>query len=193
MINIKELFTTSSNLLSLFRLLLAIPFWFLMDYLGVYEYRLIIFGMCILAMITDVLDGYLARKFNHITDMGKIIDPLADKVLIAVIILKLYLANEIPEYYFWMIILRDVIIFTGGVIISNKIGRVLPSNMLGKITVTSIGFFILIILLQVDKTNLIYLGIYYLSIVLIISSLIGYAIRSTEFLKQKENESIQKP
>lgn len=193
MVNIKELFSTSSNLMSLFRLLLAIPFWFLMNYLGVYEYRLILFGMCIIAMISDILDGYLARKFDNVTEMGKIIDPLADKVLIAIIILKLYLANEIPGYYFWMIILRDVIIFTGGIIISKKIGRVLPSNMLGKITVTSIGIFILILLLQVDKGNLFFLGIYYLSIVLIISSLIGYAIRSTEFLKQKENESIQKP
>lgn len=148
--------------------------------------------MCILAMITDVMDGYLARKYNHITEMGKIIDPLADKVLIAVIILKLYLANEIPEYYFWMIILRDVIIFTGGIIISKKIGRVLPSNMLGKITVTNIGIFILIILMQVDKASIFYLGIYYLSIILIVISLIGYGIRSIEFLKQKENESIQK-
>ena len=51
--------------------------------------------------ITDMLDGYLARKFNEVTELGKIIDPLADKIAIGVIILKLYLIGIIPRVLFY--------------------------------------------------------------------------------------------
>lgn len=172
---------------------MAIPFWILLDNINAPGNRMILFAMCIIGAITDVLDGYLARKFNEVTEMGKVIDPLADKIVIGIIILKLYLVGEIQSSYFWMIILRDLLIFTGGIFVSKKLGRVLPSNMLGKLTVISIAIIILFILAGVDKVSTVYLGFYYLSIVLIFSSLIGYIIRSLEFIKQKENESLQKP
>ena len=89
-----------------------------------------------------------------------------------------------------MIVGRDLLIFLGGIFITNKIKRVLPSNMLGKITVINIGIVILLFILRVDTTNLIFKMIYGLSIVLIFVSLIGYIIRAIEFLRQKEYESI---
>ena len=147
--------------------------------------------ICLFATITDVLDGYLARKFNEITEMGKIIDPLADKVVIGFVVLELFWLNEVPTYYFWMIVGRDVLIFIGGIIISKKLGRVLPSNMLGKITVISIGLVLLFILFQVDRHTIYFRGLYLISILLIFSSLIGYLIRSIEFIKQKKNEPLK--
>jgi CDP-diacylglycerol--glycerol-3-phosphate 3-phosphatidyltransferase len=188
MIKIKELFSTKSNLLSLLRLLLIIPIWILLDNIDSGYNRTIVISLCWFAAITDVMDGYLARRFNEITEMGKIIDPLADKFVIGVVVLKLFLINEIPDYYFWMIVGRDALIFVGGIIVSNKIGRILPSNMLGKITVVSIGLTLFFILLQVNRNAVYFKGLYYLSIILIISSLIGYLIRSFEFIKQKKNE-----
>ena len=107
-INYKEI-KTKSNLLSLFRLFLAVPLWFLLDNFK-YDYvRYITFFICIFGSITDILDGYLARKYNQVTEMGKIIDPLADKAVICLIIIKLYLIGEINSTYFLLIILRDVI------------------------------------------------------------------------------------
>ena len=188
MIKIKELFSTKSNLLSLLRLLLVIPIWILLDHIDTGHNRIIVISLCWFAAFTDVMDGYLARRFDEITEMGKIIDPLADKFVIGVVVLKLFLINEIPDYYFWMIVGRDALIFVGGIIVSNKIGRVLPSNMLGKITVTAIGLTLFFILLQVNRNAIYFKGLYYLSIILIISSLIGYSIRSFEFIKQKKNE-----
>jgi CDP-diacylglycerol--glycerol-3-phosphate 3-phosphatidyltransferase len=148
--------------------------------------------LCWFAVLTDVLDGYLARKFNEVTEMGKIIDPLADKFVIGVVVLKLFLIGDVPDYYFWMIVGRDVLIFTGGIFVSRKLGRVLPSNMLGKITVISIGLVLFIILFQVNRSSVFFKGIYLLSILLVISSLIGYAIRAFEFIKQKKNEPAKK-
>jgi CDP-diacylglycerol--glycerol-3-phosphate 3-phosphatidyltransferase len=177
---------TKSNLLSLVRLFLAIPFWFLLDNFQSEQVRYITVGFCLIAAATDILDGFLARKFNEITELGKVIDPLADKIVVGIIILKLFLIGQIETYYFIMIIGRDLLIFLGGIIISKKIGKVLPSNMLGKITVSNIGVVILMILLYISRSNIIFMILYYLSIVLMIVSLIGYAIRAKEFLKQTE-------
>jgi CDP-diacylglycerol--glycerol-3-phosphate 3-phosphatidyltransferase len=177
---------TKSNLLSLVRLFLAIPFWFLLDNFQSEQVRYITVGFCLIAAATDILDGFLARKFNEITELGKVIDPLADKIVVGIIILKLFLIGQIETYYFIMIIGRDLLIFLGGINISKKIGKVLPSNMLGKITVSNIGVVILMILLYIGRSNIIFMILYYLSIVLMIVSLIGYAIRAKEFLKQTE-------
>lgn len=187
--NYKEIYT-KSNFISLFRLLLAIPLWFLLDNFDSPNIRYITFAVCMVASFSDILDGYLARKYNEITEFGKIIDPLADKVAIGVIVIKLYLIGEIPAYYFYMIILRDIIIFLGGIFVAKRIGRVLPSNVLGKITVINIGIIILLIILQFNGTNLVYRLLYASSIVLIFASLIGYIIRAKEFLKRKNYGSV---
>ena len=183
----KELLNIS-NLLSLLRLFLAVPLWLLLG--NFYENRLIVFALCILALVTDLMDGYLARKLNQITEMGKIIDPLADKIGIASVVIKLFMIGQIPGYYFWMIIIRDVLIFTGGIFVSRKIGKVLPSNMLGKITVLSVGFVILFILLNVDRSLIIFKLFYGVSLVLIVASFFGYVIRALEFLRKKNYESV---
>ncbi|MFO7447066.1 MAG: CDP-alcohol phosphatidyltransferase family protein [Ignavibacteriaceae bacterium] len=187
MISYKELYT-KSNLISLLRLLLAVPLWFLIDNLDDEFYRYLTFGICVFGAFTDILDGYLARKYNEVTEAGKIIDPFADKIVIGVIVIKLYLVGIIPSYYFFMIIGRDLLIFIGGIIVSRKLGKVLPSNMLGKITVVSIGIVILFFILgAADKENYLFLSLYALSIILIFASFIGYLIRAIEFINQKKN------
>ncbi len=187
--NYKEIYT-KSNIISLFRLFLAIPFWFLLDGFDSANIRYITFAVCIVASFSDILDGYLARKYNEVTEFGKIIDPLADKIAVGVIIIKLYVIGEIPAYYFLMIILRDIIIFLGGIFVAKKISRVLPSNVLGKITVINIGIVILLIILKLNGNILVYKLLYASSIVLIFASLIGYIIRAKEFLKRKNYGSI---
>lgn len=193
MIKLKELVSTKSNLISLLRLLLSIPLWILFDNIDNGYNRVIIISLCWFAALTDVLDGFLARKFNEVSEMGKIIDPLADKIVIGTIVIKLFLTGQIPHYYFWIILGRDALIFIGGIIISKKLRRVLPSNVLGKLTVTSIGLVLFFIIMQVNRTALYFKGLYLLSIILSIASLIGYAVRSIEFIRQEKNESVEEP
>ncbi len=185
----KEIFTVS-NALSFLRLLLVIPFWFLLDHFDSQNVRYITFALCIFAAITDILDGYFARKFNQITELGKIIDPFADKAAIALIVIKLYFIGEISHFYFYSIILRDLLIFLGGIYVTKKIGKVLPSNKLGKITVLNIGLIILFLIIGLSQSNLIFKIFYYSSIILIFASLIAYVIRAKEFLSKKNYESI---
>lgn len=175
-----------SNLLSLLRLVLAIPIWFLLENLQSESGRWIAFFICIFAAATDFLDGHLARKYNEVTETGKIIDPLADKVVVGVIIVKLFLLGIVPGYYFYMIIGRDLLIFLGGIFVSKKLGKVLPSNMLGKITVVNISIVIVLFIMGVNRDNFLFLALYALSIFLIFASFIGYVFRAFEFLKQQK-------
>lgn len=182
---------TISNYISFSRLLLGIPIFILLDYVHTdYSYRLILIGLFFIGYISDLLDGYLARKLNQITEIGKIIDPLADKICIAIIVLKLYLINEIPDYYFWIIIFRDVLIFTGGIFVSKKLNRVLPSNLLGKLTVFSIGIFLIVVTLGSDINTWYYKFTLYLSTLLSIASVAGYALRAYDIIKWNKDEAI---
>jgi cardiolipin synthase (CMP-forming) len=183
---------TVSNYLSMLRLLLAIPFWIMLDHFNSPDFRLMLLSFVLFASMTDILDGYLARRMNQITEFGKIIDPLADKVCIGIIITKLFLIHEIPGYYFFMIIGRDILIFLGGIMLTKKLGKVLPSNMLGKIAVLIIGIVIILILLKVDRTIILFKAFYAISILLIIASFAGYTMRAMEFMKAKPQNDFRK-
>jgi len=187
--NFKNIFNVS-NSLSFIRLLLVIPAWIAFNNFDKIQAGYIVAAIGIFAAITDILDGFLARKLDQITEFGKIIDPLADKVLVVYVVFNLYLLKEIPDYYFYMIIARDALILTGGLIVSKKLGKVLPSDYVGKATVLAISFFLLMILLNVGEESIAYIFLYYLSIILIFISLINYIIKAVKALSTKQNEVI---
>ncbi len=186
-IQIKQI-NTLSNYISFTRILLAIPIYYFVSNIEVIEHsRIILVALYILAYITDLLDGYFARKNNEITELGKIIDPLADKILVIMIVAYLYYFNLLPNYYFWIIILRDLIIFTGGIFVSNKLGKVLPSNYLGKGTVFSIGLFIIAVTIGIKTESVVYNILLYVSIILSFSSVISYGTRAFNEIKRNKN------
>lgn len=189
MVSTKEIYT-KSNLLSLFRLLMAIPVWFIMDNFDQQSIRNIIAALCLFAAFTDVLDGYLARKFNEVTELGKVIDPLADKVIVGAVVIKMFLLGEIPDYYFYLLIGRDLIIFIGGIFVSKKIGKVLPSNVIGKVSIVIISLVLLFIMLSMDRTSIVFKAFYLGSIGLVFISLFAYAYRAYEFIKKKEHGTL---
>lgn len=185
--NITKNDLTLSNGLSLLRLFLAIPFWVLLNNFQDQESRNYLIFIGVVVVFTDWADGYFARKFNQITELGKLIDPLADKVCAGILITKLYLIGEITPLLFFILIGRDVLIFFAGVFLTKYLGKILPSNFLGKATVTFIALFIFMICFSVGKESLAYQFIYYLIIALSFLSLIAYAIRAIEFIKKRKN------
>ena len=191
-VNFKEI-SLLPNLISSFRLLLFIPFLFLfINYSLIENVRIYILILIIVAFISDLLDGYAARKTNSISELGKILDPLADKVLVALIVINLYLLDEIPAFYFWIVLTRDLFILLGGILVSQKIGKVLPSNLLGKLTVFSIGLFLITILLQANRSEIFYNLFLIISCSLCVASFIGYLIRAIEMIKWDNNDNISK-
>ena len=185
----KNRILTVSNLLSFVRLLLVIPIYIFFNNFPDQTFRYLVAAAGIFAVITDVLDGYFARKLNEVTEIGKIIDPLADKVLIGFVVIKLFLIGEIPVYYFVMIIARDVLILIGGLIIAAKTKFVLPSDKFGKAAVVSIGLVLLLILINVDRDSVYFIILYFLSIGLIIISFGNYFYQGISTIKKWNNET----
>ena len=102
---------TFSNYISFFRILLAAPIFYYVSNINFIEgARSILLFLYFLVYLSDIADGYFARKLNQVSELGKIIDPLADKILVILVVTYLYYLEIIPGYYYWIIILRDVII-----------------------------------------------------------------------------------
>ena len=133
------------NLLSIIRIFLVYP---ILNniYLGNFYTGIIIF---VIAAITDALDGFLARKMDWHTNLGKILDPVADKLLLSGTVFILWLNNLIPFYIFIILISRDLAILIGAAIQMSLIESVTPSpNLLGKLTTSIQIIYISIIFLK---------------------------------------------
>ena len=102
----------------------------------------------------------------------------------------MFLLGEIPEYYFYLMIGRDILIFIGGIIVSKKLGKVLPSNAIGKLSIVVISLVLLQIMLSVDQTSILFQSFYYSSIALVFISLFAYAYRGYEFIKKKDHGTV---
>ncbi len=131
-------FLTAPNLVSLFRLGMA-PLCFLFLYLEKYVnvdghtrvYGVLAASVFLIAALSDILDGYLARKTGQITDLGKFLDPLADKVMVTTALIMLVGLNRCPAWIALVIILREIII-TGLRGIASSGGEVIAASQLGK-------------------------------------------------------------
>ena len=143
----KREFLTVSNLLSISRALLSIPFALVM-LLPDPPLRFWAVGILAAGMATDKLDGDLARARGEETEWGRILDPLADKICVAVMALVLMKLGDFPIWFVVALVLRDLLILAGGIYLKSARGVVLPSNAAGKWTATLIAFTILMILLN---------------------------------------------
>ena len=146
----KREFLTVSNLLSIFRALLSVPFALVM-LLPDQPLSFWAVGILLAGMMTDKLDGDLARRRGEETEWGKILDPLADKVCVAVMALVLLKVGDFPLWFVLALLSRDMLIFLGGMYLKSTRGVVLPSNVAGKWAATFIAFTILIILLNMIR------------------------------------------
>ena len=120
------------NTLTLFRLFL-IPVFILTFFSGIpnsFVYSVIIF---LIAGVTDILDGFIARKYNLITKWGVLFDPFADKLMLIAVLACLVIGGYIPLWVLIVIAIKESIMISGGIVLFSH-GRVIPSNSLGKIT-----------------------------------------------------------
>jgi CDP-diacylglycerol--glycerol-3-phosphate 3-phosphatidyltransferase len=136
---------TLSNALSAFRIVLALP----AAYTLVNDMRWATVALCLAAAVTDVLDGYIARRFNEISDLGKILDPLADKVFVAMLVILLLVQGALPLWFVLVVLGRDILILGGGLVVERRFGVVLPSNYPGKAAVVALSTMLLMVVIGV--------------------------------------------
>lgn len=142
------------NLLSLFRLILVPVFVCCFFWLNQY----VALGIFVLASITDILDGYIARHYNAITELGKILDPFADKLMKAAALICLSIAELIPYWITIVMITCDLAMIISGFCIYKK-HITIPSNFLGKLgtCLISLGVVLSFFAKSVDAANVIFI------------------------------------
>ena len=168
---------TIPNALSCLRILLT-PF--MLYYLSREDGHIEILVLLLVAVVSDFFDGFLARKLDQISNLGKILDPLADKVVVVTLCVGLVFFRDFPLWALSLIIFRDVVILLSGLYIVRKRAYVPMSNILGKITVNMYALLILVYIFDIEPLkNYVLL----LSVIFLIISL--YVYYYTEFVQTK--------
>lgn len=178
----KREFWTIPNALSLLRLLLALPFTYVL-LAGVPGARWWAVGIIVCGVITDKLDGDVARWLHCESEWGRILDPLADKVAVATMALVLLWLGLVPAWFVVLLLVRDLLILAGGLYVRKLTGEVLPSNTAGKWAVGVIGFTLLFAL--IDNSMLIVPIGTWLSVVMVVISTAGYVQRFLTVIRTK--------
>jgi len=159
-----------SNFLSVSRIFLA----FIIIELLRRNYNIwVIFTVTFVTALTDVLDGYFARKLNQVTELGKILDPVADKLAIISVGIALVYFRNFPYWLLIIIGTRDIILSFIGLLTIGKFKKVTSSNSAGKLQVAVLTVLIFSYVLNFKPVQ-IYLLI--ISLILIIYSFIIYCI-----------------
>ena len=137
----------------------------------------------VLASITDFFDGYLARKYNLVSNFGKLMDPLADKMLVITALLLLTENKEVHFLCTLIVILRELTISSIRLIALEK-NVVIAASIWGKLKTSTQMLAIVLILFNVYKFNdasyLITYGLFYISTAFVVISLIDYIYKSRE-------------
>ena len=126
---------TTANKLTILRIIL-IPVFLVLLYLGFPGCRLAALAVFIIASLTDLLDGYIARHYNQITDFGKFMDPLADKMLVMAAMCYFVEAGEMYGWVLALVLLREFAV-SGMRLVAVEQGRVIAAGWSGKVKTAS--------------------------------------------------------
>lgn len=159
------------------------------------SYGMIVAGIIfVIASLTDFADGYIARKYNLITDLGKFLDALADKMLVISILLAFIELGRISAWPVMIICLREFMV-TGIRLIASKDGVVMAAKMLGKIktttqmiAITFLMFEFVFIKLGLAVTTVTIIGdiLFYISVVMTIVSGMDYLLKNLHYFKESK-------
>ena len=119
------------NILSIIRIVLVGVFVYTMFFVNAY----VAMGIFLLAGATDVLDGYLARRNNWITKLGKILDPVADKLMQCTVLVSLYIKSIIPLWFVIPFFVKEITTLVTGFLVLRKRSVVVVSKWYGKMAV----------------------------------------------------------
>ena len=180
------------NKLTLMRVILIIPFlFFLMTDFCDPAGKWIALGIFILASLTDMADGKIARKYNLVTTFGKFMDPLADKLLVcSAMIALISIPGQVVALPSWIVIIiiaREFII-SGFRLIAAQKGVVIAAGYLGKFKTTFQMIMICFMIANIDHiihiviTNV----LMYIALVLTIVSLIEYLVKNWSVMKDEQ-------
>ena len=174
---------TIPNLLSLFRLIL-IPvivwlYWFRKDYFlaGV---------LLIISGLTDLADGYIARHFNAVSNIGKILDPIADKLTQAAMLFCLVTRFPLMAAPFGFLVIKEVFIGTTGLLMIRKTGKVVGADFHGKVATTLLYAMMILHIFWIDIPSAVSAVSILICLVSMAFTLLTYGSRNMRVLQGQE-------
>ena len=170
------------NKLTMFRVIL-IPFFvvfLLVDITSVDKW--IALAIFIVASLTDLLDGKIARKYNLVTNFGKFMDPLADKLLVCSALICLVALERIPAWMVIVIIAREFII-SGFRLVASDNGVVIAASYWGKFKTTFQIIMICLMIADLEDLQLLTMIVTWVAVILTVVSLVDYLVKNKDVMK----------
>ena len=182
------------NVLSAIRICLVPVFVYL--FFEHYERIYLSLAIFLFAGITDVVDGYLARRNNWITSLGKLLDPLADKLMECTVLVCFAFKNIIPWQIAVIFMLKEVFMISGAIIVLKKIKVTVKSKWYGKATTAvfyAIAFSVFVVhVFEINVNAAIAAVLFALALLLTLVSMTLYIIDTLRLnAKLKDKESIK--
>lgn len=170
------------NKLTMFRVIL-IPFFvvFLLCEITAVD-KWIALAIFIIASLTDLLDGKIARKYNLVTNFGKFMDPLADKLLVCSALICLVELGKMPAWMVIIIIAREFII-SGFRLIASDNGVVIAASYWGKFKTTFQMIMICLLIADIAILSDITAVVMWVALALTVISLIDYLVKNKDVMK----------
>lgn len=174
---------TIPNLLSLFRLIL-IPvivwlYWVRKDYFPV-GVLLIVSGL------TDLADGYIARRFHAVSNVGKILDPIADKLTQAAMLFCLVTRFPLMAAPFGFLVIKEIFIGTTGLLMIRKTGKVVGADFHGKVATTLLYTMMILHIFWIDIPSTVSAVSILICLVSMAFTLLTYGSRNMRVLQGQE-------
>lgn len=177
------------NKLTIFRVILIVPFvvlllggqagWFGENTMTADIIALVIF---IIASLTDLIDGKIARKYNLVTNFGKFMDPLADKLLVCAALIALVEMGRIPSWAVIIIISREFII-SGFRLIASDNNVVIAASYWGKFKTTFQMVMVCLMIANIPQLQLLTDIVMWIALALTVISLIDYLVKNKDVMK----------
>ena len=141
----------------------------------------------IIASLTDMLDGKIARKYNLVTNFGKFMDPLADKLLVCSAMICLVATGQLASWIVIIIISREFII-SGFRLIAADNGIVIAASYWGKFKTVFQMLMIIVLILDIQNAGFQVLGVIltYVALILTVVSLIDYIVKNKQVLMEQK-------
>lgn len=176
------------NKLTTFRVILIPFFVFFMlapNMTGINHY--IAAAIFIVASLTDLLDGKIARKYNLVTNFGKFMDPLADKLLVCSAMICLIQTGQLAAWIVVIIIAREFII-SGFRLVASDNGIVIAASYWGKFKTTFQMLMIIALILDFQNRyfQMLATALTYIALILTVVSLIDYIAKNKQVLKEQK-------
>lgn len=145
--------------------------------------RIISMIIFIVASLTDLLDGKIARKYNLVTNFGKFMDPLADKLLVCSALICLIELNQLPAWMVIVIISRDFII-SGFRLVASDNGVVIAASYWGKFKTTFQMFAVILLILDMPALSVLTELCVWAAFALTLISLVDYIAKNYKILTE---------